>query len=606
MVSVQLSKAKRLAKKGQAFEAAQIYNEILVKFPNNTNAKSALANLKITPGIASIEATPPQSDPDESIRNMLSDLFINKNYDELIPLIEEYLPIAGDNYDILFLAGATYKAVCEYDEAMYFLTKCLNLKPFDSSLHTEIGSCLYESGDVKNAFKTLKHAAKLDPKNNLPILILGKMYGQIENKEKALHYFQSAVDINPSDRNARNEFGRTLHHFGHITDAIKQYKTGLLQPIVQGEDETEILLLTNLLNALGDEGHKEELKNIVHRAEQTVLKKYGEGNIPAVFSWNLGLGNLILGETEKGWAYFRDRFEWDEFPSHKRTFTKPRLKDFDELKGRRLMIWREQGIGDELTHLFLLNAFLSKIDGDVVVEVSDRLISILRRSFPKLKIRKENYDKESFEATKNDFDFELPMGDIAPLLNYNWSKSALAKPYIKCDKTLIKRYADLLDTGKPKVGIAWGSGFINTRRLRHYSKLKDWEPLMLSNKMTVVNLQYGPIESSLEPLTDKAFENLYLPECDLKNNMEEVFAIIKNCDLIVCPTTAIMIQAAALGVETISYSPVYLPASLDFERHTSDIFKHPWLNSVEIHKINNGNKAKTIEMIIERVIKRYN
>ena len=67
-----------------------------------------------------------------------------------------------------------------------------------------------------------------------------------------------------------------------------------------------------------------------------------------------------------------------------------------------------------------------------------------------------------------------------------------------------------------------------------------------------------------------------------------------------------MIQAAALGVETISYSPVYLPASLDFERHTSDIFKHPWLNSVEIHKINNGNKAKTIEMIIERVIKRYN
>ena len=89
---------------------------------------------------------------------------------------------------------------------------------------------------------------------------------------------------------------------------------------------------------------------------------------------------------------------------------------------------------------------LSKIDGDVVVEVSDRLISILRRSFPKLKIRKENYDKESFEATKNDFDFELPMGDIAPLLNYNWSKSALAKPYIKCDKNLVKKIcAGLLD-----------------------------------------------------------------------------------------------------------------------------------------------------------------
>ena len=131
---------------------------------------------------------------------------------------------------------------------------------------------------------------------------------------------------------------------------------------------------------MGDEGHKEELEDIVQRAEKAVLKKYGEGNIPAVFSWNLGLGNLILGKTEKGWAHFRHRFEWDEFPSHKRTFTKPRLKGFDELNGRRLMIWRERGIGDELTHLFLLNEFLSKIV-DVVVEVSDRLISILRRSF---------------------------------------------------------------------------------------------------------------------------------------------------------------------------------------------------------------------------------
>ena len=87
--------------------------------------------------------------------------------------------------------------------------------------------------------------------------------------------------------------------------------------------------------------------------------------------------------------------------------------------------------------------------------------------------------------------------------------------------------------------------------------------------------------------------------------MEEVFAIIKNCDLIVCPTTSIMIQAAALGIETISYSPVYPPASLDFERHCGEIFKHPWLNSVEIYKIQNSDKKRTIDLINARVIKSF-
>ena len=141
--------------------------------------------------------------------------------------------------------------------------------------------------------------------------------------------------------------------------------------------------------------------------------------------------------------------------------------------------------------------------------------------------------------------------------------------------------------------------------MRHYSELEDLERIIVNDNITVVNLQYGRIDDSLSSLTEEARSKIFLPECDLKNNMDDVFAIIKNCDLIICPTTSLMIQGAALGVETISYAPVYPFASLNFERYSTEIFRHPWLNSVEIYKIQNGNKADVIKKISDRVIGKY-
>ena len=129
--------------------------------------------------------------------------------------------------------------------------------------------------------------------------------------------------------------------------------------------------------------------------------------------------------------------------------------------------------------------------------------------------------------------------------------------------------------------------------------------MILSENITVVNLQYGPIEDSLEILQDKARTELFLPKCDLKNDMEEVFAIIKNCDLVICPTTSLMIQGAALGIETIAYSPIYLPACLDFNRNSSETFHHPCLKTVTIHKFSPENKIQTIDQINKKVIDKF-
>ena len=106
MVNVQLSKAQRLAKRGKPREAAQIYNDILTRFPQNQRAKTALSKLNMLENNTSALTNPPRHETDEAIHDMLSDLFTDCHYDEVIKLIDEYLPIVGDDYDIYFIAGA--------------------------------------------------------------------------------------------------------------------------------------------------------------------------------------------------------------------------------------------------------------------------------------------------------------------------------------------------------------------------------------------------------------------------------------------------------------------------------------------------------------------
>ena len=92
---------------------------------------------------------------------------------------------------------------------------------------------------------------------------------------------------------------------------------------------------------------------------------------------------------------------------------------------------------------------------------------------------------------------------------------------------------------------------------------------------------------------------------DNYDDMEEIFAIIKNCDLIICPTTSLMIQGAALGIETIAYSPIYLPACLDFNRSDTKSFSHPSLKTVTINKFVPEEKTQTIEQINKKVIEKF-
>jgi hypothetical protein len=75
------------------------------------------------------------------------------------------------------------------------------------------------------------------------------------------------------------------------------------------------------------------------------------------------------------------RWDSDSFVSEFQTRPEPRWQG-EDLNGKRLLVWAEQGVGDHIIYLGSLPALLADRGGNWVFECDQRLVSLFARSEP--------------------------------------------------------------------------------------------------------------------------------------------------------------------------------------------------------------------------------
>jgi hypothetical protein len=101
------------------------------------------------------------------------------------------------------------------------------------------------------------------------------------------------------------------------------------------------------------------------------------------------------------------------------------------------------------------------------------------------------------------------------------------------------------------VGICWRSMMIDAKRAKYYSALTQWGPLLKTEGVRFINLQYGECAEELErarvPLGGEieSVEGL-----DLQNDIDGATALSAAVDLVISAPTAAAAAAAAVGTET--------------------------------------------------------
>jgi len=218
---------------------------------------------------------------------------------------------------------------------------------------------------------------------------------------------------------------------------------------------------------------------------------------------------------------------------------------WSQSEGGRLLVWSEQGVGDEVFFASWLGQ-LQRLSSAVTVAVDARLLPVYRRSFPALTF----IDKAAIPPDR-DFDCHLPIGSIPhSLLELGLTPEPLREcPFLHSDPERVARLRQQLQRPQERLcGLTWRS----TRPEIGAEKSIDLQallPILRTPGLRFVSLQYGEHRAEIEQLRDQyGIEILQHPEIDNFQDLEGHAALIRACDLIVSVCNATAHLAGAQGV----------------------------------------------------------
>ena len=294
------------------------------------------------------------------------------------------------------------------------------------------------------------------------------------------------------------------------------------------------------------------------------------------FRWNTALSQLRAGKIEEGIKNYQSRWDWEQFPSPRRNFSKPKfLPGID--KNAKILVWSEQGIGDEVLFASALNDFKREYP-NLIFETHPKTYEIMNHSFPDILVRTAEFNLD-LSARIEDFDFHIPIGDVyhrlieKHLSFFKDGNSLSDKWYLNTDKLRENYWKHKLSniSNKPKIGICWTSSNLADGRYRDHTDLEIWRYILERNDIDFVSLQYNhdyeDMQNEFFDLAELFIDTGYL---DQMNDLEGAVALIKNLDLVITSAASPFSISASTGVETWFFSrpnPFMLGRTEKFSAH---------------------------------------
>jgi hypothetical protein len=154
----------------------------------------------------------------------------------------------------------------------------------------------------------------------------------------------------------------------------------------------------------------------------------------------------------------------------------------------------------------------------------------------------------------NDFDYHLPIGSLPRLLMSSVDVLRDAPPLLHPDHADVAKFADRLAEfrGNKLVGICWRSHKLSATRNKKYTALEDWRSILSIPGVVFVNLQYGECEEEIQQVErDLGIRILRWVDLDLMSDFSGVAALIKNLDLVISISSAVVPLAGAVAAPTL-------------------------------------------------------
>ncbi len=528
-------------------EAEKAFRMAVKVKPDNSNAMSNLANLPI--------------DKEQSKEYQEAfELYEKKEFAAAKDIIISLLNKAPDSIHLLTSLGIIYFNLNNFEKSIECYKKIIELNDKNAEAQYSLGVCYQNLDNNELALKYYKKAIELNPAYLDAHNNLGLLYSSLKNYSEAEKCFNKALKYNPGYFNSIINLGAIKLHEDDFDAALDYFNRALEISINKKNDPRKSVAYSNIgFVSLRRKNLKEAIKYFNKGIEldpESVLAHYNKAE-----------ALLMLGRFEEGWKEYEWRQGRKDFGNRK--FDKTFKPEYD-LKGKKILVYAEQGLGDAIQFIRYL-PMLKEKGCYIILECGKELHKLLYNFNSVDEIIERNFT----EKPNIEYDYDVPLLSL-PLYFKTDAASIPAKiPYLNVKKELKERWAAFInDSEKIKIGIVWAGSPIHTNDRHRSVRLQQFLSLF-----SIEGTHFYSLQKGFQIVQAYDYQLLITNLDEHIKSFEDTSAIIENLDLVITVDTSVAHLAGALGKTTW----VLLPYLSDW-RWLTNGEKSAWYPSIKLYR----------------------
>jgi tetratricopeptide (TPR) repeat protein len=411
------------------------------------------------------------------------------------------------------------------DEAARLYQQILSHNPQAMDARHMLGVVRAQQGRHAEAYDLIAPVVTADPGDALALANFGNVLNALGRLEEALAAYDRSLAINPNYPPAWLHRGNILQLLLHYDEAMQSYNRFL------GFDPGNSEAWNNRGRALQHMGRLDEALQS-YREAQRLDPRSAEAYL------NQGLCHLLMEDFAAGLPLLEWRKRMPE-PIEARTYPQPLWTGAEDIGGKTLFVYIEQGLGDAIQYYRYVGFALAR-GARVILSVPEKLIALFAGASQPVELI-------GWGQAPAAFDYHIPLASIPLAVGMRLDTVPAADYYLSAEPARIAHWKSRLGDHGFRIAIAWqgnqlvpgaeGKSF-PVAALERISRLPGIRLIGLQKNAGSEQLAQLPLDMTVEQYEFDEGPDAFL----------DTAAIMKNCDLVITADSAPAHLAGALGV----------------------------------------------------------
>ena len=393
---------------------------------------------------------------------------------------------------------------------------------------------LIEERDWLNALDALEQPMQEDPMNPLALFMLGQVLLETEKQSLAYPIYTLLTQIEPKRPEIWINMGKAAGELHRYEEEEKYFKKALKYAKEQNNEAVIFLATQNLATNAVHQTNPDKALCWGNRA--LAIKESNQSRI------DIGFAQLLKYNFEEGWKNYNYGIGNQKFRSIRKYKNEPQ---WDGSDGKRLVIYEEQGLGDQIAFAECIKDIRRKAKS-VILHVNPKLKNLFQRSFV---LETHGRDETGWVDGAN-IDASASLAKVQEFYRNGIEKYS-GKPFLVADWFQRVQWRALFDelSDKLKVGIAWTGGMHHTQQDARSTTLENLLPVLKAD-VTWISLEYKDRSEEILAFEKKHGIKVYdFPRATQSNDYDDTAGLVAELDLVISVPTSVVHLAGGLGVE---------------------------------------------------------